>query len=107
MILRLWYLDCFRECSLLLRESHGIYSLGSYAESETRMALVTGVVAERGRLMPFLIFSVFWTTFVYDPIAYWLWNSNGWANRLGALDWAGGTPVRKLSIFFKFPSLPY
>jgi ammonium transporter, Amt family len=30
---------------------------------------------------------------VYDPIAYWMWNAGGWANKLGALDWAGGTPV--------------
>jgi Amt family ammonium transporter len=57
------------------------------------MALVTGVIAEKGRLVPFVVFSFFWSTLVYDPIAYWLWNANGWANRLGALDWAGGTPV--------------
>lgn len=30
---------------------------------------------------------------MYDPIAYWMWNAGGWANKLGALDWAGGTPV--------------
>jgi ammonium transporter, Amt family len=55
--------------------------------------LITGVVAEKGRLLPFVIFAFFWTTIVYDPIAYWLWNAGGWANKLGALDWAGGTPV--------------
>lgn len=35
------------------------------------MALITGVVAERGRLLPFLVFAIVWTTLVYDPIAYW------------------------------------
>lgn len=35
------------------------------------MALITGVAAERGRLLPFLVFAIFWTTLVYDPIAYW------------------------------------
>ncbi|PVH71929.1 Rh-like protein/ammonium transporter [Cadophora sp. DSE1049] len=57
------------------------------------IALVTGVVAEKGRLFPFLIFSFFWTSLVYDPIAYWLWNEQGWGNSMGGLDWAGGTPV--------------
>jgi len=55
--------------------------------------LITGVVAEKGRLLPFVVFAFFWTTIVYDPIAYWMWNAGGWANKLGALDWAGGTPV--------------
>jgi Amt family ammonium transporter len=35
------------------------------------LALITGVIAERGRLLPFLIFAIIWTTLVYDPIAYW------------------------------------
>jgi len=34
-----------------------------------------------------------WTTIVYDPIAYWTWNSNGWSAKSGILDFAGGTPV--------------
>jgi ammonium transporter, Amt family len=55
--------------------------------------LITGVVAEKGRLLPFVVFAFFWKTIVYDPIAYWMWNAGGWANKLGALDWAGGTPV--------------
>jgi ammonium transporter, Amt family len=59
----------------------------------TSACLITGVVAEKGHLLPFVVFSFFWTTIVYDPIAYWMWNAGGWANKLGALDWAGGTPV--------------
>src|SRR5436853_7178955 len=55
--------------------------------------VITGVVAERGRLLAFMVFTFLWTTFVYDTIAYWTWNEGGWANKLGALDWAGGTPV--------------
>ncbi len=30
---------------------------------------------------------------MYDPIAYWTWNANGWSFKLGGLDFAGGTPV--------------
>ena len=34
-----------------------------------------------------------WTTVVYDPIAFWTWNPNGWSFQMGGLDYAGGTPV--------------
>lgn len=34
-----------------------------------------------------------WTTLIYDPIACWTWNPSGWVNKLGGLDFAGGTPV--------------
>lgn len=30
---------------------------------------------------------------MYDPIAEWTWNPNGWAYKLGVLDFAGGAPV--------------
>ncbi|RUS33985.1 ammonium transporter AmtB-like domain-containing protein [Jimgerdemannia flammicorona] len=56
-------------------------------------ALAIGSVAERGRLLPTIIFIFIWTTIVYDPIAYWTWNTNGWSNKMGVLDFAGGTPV--------------
>ncbi|TFK33405.1 ammonium transporter [Crucibulum laeve] len=56
-------------------------------------ALAVGAIAERGRLGPILVFIFLWTTLVYDPIACWTWNSNGWSFVLGGLDFAGGTPV--------------
>ncbi len=34
-----------------------------------------------------------WTTFVYDFLACWTWNPNGWGAKMGGLDFAGGTPV--------------
>ena len=58
-----------------------------------RAALAVGAIAERGRLGPLLVFIFVWTTLVYDPIACWTWNSNGWSFVLGGLDFAGGTPV--------------
>ena len=57
------------------------------------VALAVGAVAERGRVAPCLLFAFIWTTIVYDPIACWTWNPNGWTYRLGGLDFAGGTPV--------------
>ncbi|KAF8891476.1 ammonium transporter [Gymnopilus junonius] len=56
-------------------------------------ALAVGAIAERGRLGPTLIFIFCWSTLVYDPIACWTWNTNGWSFVMGGLDFAGGTPV--------------
>ena len=52
-----------------------------------------GAIAERGKLGPLLVFIFVWSTLVYDPIACWNWNSNGWSAVMGGLDFAGGTPV--------------
>ena len=57
------------------------------------VALAVGAVSERGRMFPCVIFMFVWSTLVYDPIACWTWNPNGWSYRLGGLDFAGGTPV--------------
>ncbi len=56
-------------------------------------ALVVGAFAERLRFSTFLIFLVAWSTFVYSPIAHWVWGVGGWLRGLGALDFAGGTVV--------------
>ena len=56
-------------------------------------ALAIGAFAERGRLLPIIVFIFVWTTLVYDPIACWTWNANGWLYVLGSLDFAGGSPV--------------
>jgi Amt family ammonium transporter len=55
--------------------------------------LALGGFAERAHLGPLIFFVFAWSTLVYDPIAYWTWNINGWGNKLGNLDFAGGTPV--------------
>lgn len=45
------------------------------------------------RILPCIVFIFVWSTVVYDPIAFWTWNSNGWSFLMGGLDYAGGTPV--------------
>lgn len=56
--------------------------------------IACGAFADRARLGPVLIFAFCWCTIVYNPIAYWTWNvGKGWANVMGGLDFAGGTPV--------------
>ena len=56
-------------------------------------ALITGTFAERIRFSAFLVFGLLWATLVYDPIAHWVWAGDGWLNKMGALDFAGGTVV--------------
>jgi Amt family ammonium transporter len=48
---------------------------------------------ERGRIVPSIIFSFLWSTIVYCPIAYWIWNPRDWLFNLPGLDFAGGGPV--------------
>ena len=56
-------------------------------------ALITGAFAERKRFKAFVLFAVAWSTFVYAPIAHWVWSPEGWLFSLGVLDFAGGTVV--------------
>jgi Amt family ammonium transporter len=56
-------------------------------------ALMIGAFAERMKFSAFMVFMLLWTTFVYDPVAHWVWGIGGWLKDLGALDFAGGTVV--------------
>jgi ammonium transporter, Amt family len=56
-------------------------------------ALISGAIVERMRFRAYVAFLVLWATFVYDPLAHWVWGAGGWLQRLGALDFAGGTVV--------------
>jgi len=56
-------------------------------------ALITGAFAERIRFGPFLVFTLLWSTFIYAPLAHWVWGVGGWMRNMGALDFAGGTVV--------------
>ncbi len=56
-------------------------------------ALIAGAFAERMKFSAFLIFTLLWSTIVYDPVAHWVWGSGGWLRNMGALDFAGGIVV--------------
>jgi Amt family ammonium transporter len=56
-------------------------------------ALITGAFAERIKFSAFILFTLLWATFIYDPLAHWVWGVGGWVRNLGALDFAGGTVV--------------
>jgi Amt family ammonium transporter len=56
-------------------------------------ALIIGAFAERIKFKSLLIFTVLWSTFIYSPVAHWVWNANGWLDLLGAVDFAGGIVI--------------
>lgn len=56
-------------------------------------ALISGSIAERMRFPAFIVFMLLWSTFVYDPLAHWVWGVGGFLRTLGALDFAGGNVV--------------
>jgi len=58
-------------------------------------ALICGAFAERMKFSTMCVFMVLWGTFVYCPIAHWVWSANGWlfTGPYAAFDFAGGTVV--------------
>jgi len=56
------------------------------------VALISGSYIERMKFSAWLLFSILWVSFVYVPVAHWVWG-NGFLAKLGALDFAGGTVV--------------
>ncbi|MGD0081510.1 MAG: ammonium transporter [Methanoregula sp.] len=69
-----------------------LYMIFQLTFAAVTVAIVTSGLAERVKLSSFIIFTLLWTTFVYDPIAHWVWGG-GWLASLGAIDFAGGMVV--------------
>ncbi|MHB1556093.1 MAG: ammonium transporter [Isosphaeraceae bacterium] len=56
-------------------------------------ALITGSFAERVRFSAYLLFIVLFCLFIYVPLAHWTWHPEGFLNKWGVKDFAGGTVV--------------
>ena len=61
-------------------------------------ALLSGAIADRARFGAWVLFCAVWALLVYVPVAHWAFafdgGQGGWiGDRLGALDFAGGTAV--------------
>ena len=56
-------------------------------------ALIAGAFAERVRFRGYCVFIALWHLIVYCPLAHWVWAADGFLNRMGAQDYAGGTVV--------------
>ena len=62
-------------------------------------ALILGAVAERMKFTAYIAFVSAWLLLVYCPLAYMVWNANGWIFKAGGLDFAGGLVVHMSSGF--------
>jgi Amt family ammonium transporter len=60
-------------------------------------ALISGALAERIKFSSFVLFIILWSTFIYTPVAHWVWGKGGWLGSMGALDFAGGIVVHVTS----------
>ena len=56
-------------------------------------ALITGAFAGRFKFKAYIMFLILWVTFIYCPLAHWVWGDGGWIKNLGGLDFAGGLVV--------------
>ncbi|WP_130536659.1 ammonium transporter [Thiomicrorhabdus indica] len=56
------------------------------------MSIVSGAIAERMKLWPFLVFAVVMTAVIYPVEGYWKWGG-GWLDQLGFQDFAGSVVV--------------
>lgn len=72
---------------------HQVFMIFQMMFAAITPALICGAFAERMKFSAFLLFTLLWSTLVYDPIAHWVWSEGGFLHKLGALDFAGGTVV--------------
>jgi ammonium transporter, Amt family len=75
---------------------HQLYMIYQLMFAIITPALITGTFVDRAKFSTFLIFILLWATFIYDPLAHWVWGKGGWLGTnggMGALDFAGGTVV--------------
>jgi Amt family ammonium transporter len=78
---------------------HQVYCMFQLMFAIITPALISGAIVERMKFSAYLLFMLLWATFVYDPLAHWVWGYHGWLQQAGALDFAGGSVVHMSSGF--------
>ena len=69
----------------------------------TATTIVTGAVAERLKFAVYLLIAALMALFLFPLFGHWAWHSRisssdfGWLEKLGFIDWAGGTVVHSLA----------
>ena len=64
---------------------HQVFMLFQLMFAIITPALISGAIVERMRFRAYVAFIVLWATFVYDPLAHWVWGAGGWlAKHYGA-----------------------
>jgi ammonium transporter, Amt family len=76
---------------------HQLFMVFQMMVAALSAALISGAIAERARFLVYVLFVLLWTTLVYDPVAHWVWSSDGWIHKQGGLDFAGGLVVQLTS----------
>ena len=61
----------------------------------TTASIVSGAVAERVKVWPFLFFIIGLTAFIYPIVGSWHWGA-GWLSEMGFVDFAGSTIVHSV-----------
>lgn len=56
-------------------------------------AIFVGTIIGRIRISFLIFFTMAFVVIVYSPIAYWVWNKEGWLFKMGAIDFAGGVVI--------------
>jgi Amt family ammonium transporter len=69
-----------------------VFALFQMTFASITVALVLGSIVDRMKFSSWIVFTVLWITFIYCPIAHWVWGG-GWMGAMGALDFAGGNVV--------------
>jgi Amt family ammonium transporter len=71
---------------------HQVYMVYQMMFAIITPALISGAIVERMSFKAYFWFILLWSTFIYSPLAHWVWGK-GWLGAMGALDFAGGTVV--------------
>lgn len=95
-------LDYFMFNGLLSGDSPGSSSSLSFAVFQMMFAVITGAIiigacAERVRFVAIMWILVFWSVFVYVPVAHWIWGGGFLSSYLTVLDFAGGIVIHILA----------
>ncbi|WP_155314312.1 ammonium transporter [Desulfosarcina ovata] len=69
-----------------------VFALFQMTFAGITVALVLGSIVDRMKFSAWIVFTILWVTFIYCPIAHWVWGG-GWMGEMGALDFAGGNVV--------------
>ena len=69
-----------------------VFALFQMTFAGITVALVLGSIVDRMKFSSWIVFSALWVTFIYCPVAHWVWGG-GWMAEMGALDFAGGNVV--------------
>ncbi len=69
------------------------------------VTIVSGAVAERMRYSAYLAFAALMGLIIYPAFAHWAWNPDGWLNKLGYIDLAGGAAIHAVGAWASLAGL--